>query len=94
MEDYNWKRELKKLAIEMCDGFYSIACMAIIAWAIISNNQAEAELQAMDTLINSKNYGFLFVVIMGLAVCGFALRFIITGTYKVIIVIFKLFIRK
>lgn len=91
MEKINWKKELKRTGMEMLDGLYSVSCMGFMLISIL-HCQTEESLKALNILIQPENFSMVLTFFSGLAILGFALRYLITGIFLFIMFIIHLII--
>ena len=86
-EKHNWKKalkdQLKKTPMELLDGLYSMACIFAVAFMIVAS-QSKEQREAINVILNSRDWGLYPLVFVGLVVLGFALRSVITGLFKFI----------
>lgn len=92
MENYNWKNELKRIAINLADECYFILCSISVA-AIIFHFQPEKSMQVFKWICDYKDWSISVIFLTGIAIWAFLLRCIITGIFKCVLFLCKPFIR-
>lgn len=93
METSNWKINLTKFILWIGEELYGWGCMAFVT-LIVWSRQTEVEREAIKVLIESRDYSLLFVIFCGLAVLSLVVWFLVEGIRKLLIVAYKLFIKK
>lgn len=85
---YNWKKELKRIAITLADECYFILCSIAVS-VIIFHFQPERSMQVFRWICDFKDCSISVIFLTGIAIWAFFLRYIITGIFKFILFLFR-----
>ena len=93
MEEYNWKKELKKFFKQMLDMLFFQACMVFVCWIVYQYQDAK-QLEAISYLIDSRDWSVFLILSSGVWLWAALVNWLAIGILKLIMVAYKLFIKK
>lgn len=88
MEQYNWKKELKRTGLDFLHNLYSIICATLVV-VILLYFEPDKSFKVLQWITDIKDWSISIVFFTGIAVWGHILRYIITFIFKVIFFILK-----
>lgn len=93
METVSWKVRLKKFILWLGEELFGWGCMAFVT-LLVWSRQTDVEREAIKVILESRDYSLIFVIFCGLAVLSLIVWLLFDGIRKLLIVAYKLFIKK
>lgn len=82
--EFNWKKELKRLVINLADELYFIGCSIFVS-AVIFHFQPEKSIQVFNWIRDFKDFSISLIFLTGIGVWAMILRLILTKFFYFII---------
>lgn len=87
--DWSWKREIKRSFKDLGKELFSVLCMIATMFFVLFN-QTPAQLKALQSVYDTKNWIVLVMLLIGFFAVSFIIESVIRGIIKVVVFLIKL----